>query len=498
MHIYLLPIIISACNRPNILLIVSDDVGWNDLDVHGSKEIPTPNINKICSDGVRLSRHYGQPACSPTRSTIMSGRSVTYTGMYVPLIMDNVHLDLDIKILPEYLNELGYESHMSGKWHLGFNTISALPTSRGFDPETYVGIWTASNNQYTHLTDFGSYNFVNGSRIDYSYSGEYAMYIYTERVINILKSKYDRKNGEDISPFFYYFAPQNNHVPWIAPEKYTSTETCSKFSNTNRANLCGMTIMLDEAVGNITRTLDEIGQLSNTIIIYTSDNGGISGAKPGVSSNYPLRGSKFTLWEGGVRLMSCIYGPMVPRGKVWDGLMHTSDWLPTIMDALGEDVPVFREEDGISVWNSLVTGGPSPRNTIVLEVHRLIDPQVNGIAIIHNDIKMIKVVKNNKILVNETWNFPVMDNTTDYEYTVDCGGDPPVGVNDCSNRFCLFNLTQDPCEYNDIRYERVDLFNLMYEKFDYYKTRASQLLTGSGCMPVSDSISGFRPCDQVD
>lgn len=498
-HLVFTALAVALCpRRPNILVIVSDDVGWNDLDVHGSNEIPTPNLNKICSDGVRMTRHYGQCACSPTRASLMTGRNAITTGIYNPFPSDDKHLQLSEKLFPEYLNELGYESHMSGKWHLGLNVIDSLPTSRGFNNETYIGIWTGSNNQFTHLSSDGVYDFIDGTT--QRYTEEYSHFEFTRRVIDTLESRYDRRVDPDVAPFFYYFAPQNNHVPWEAPDVYLNRPECASIADARRGRVCAMTIALDEAIGNITRTLDEIGQLANTIIIYTSDNGGVSGSGNGaaVSSNYPLRGSKFTLWEGGIRLMSCISGPGVPAGKTWDGLMHVSDWLPTVLEAIGSEQPTLLEYDGVSQWIPITTNSSSSREAIVIEAHRFTDPQVNGNAMIIGDLKLLRVeAVTDRVMVNETWNFPEQHIGT--QVTVDCGGPPPQDFSKCTGNFCLFNITQDPCEYYDIRADNPELFDQILVKFNYYRRKASLELEGNGCTnPTAISSWGalvHKPCN---
>ena len=143
---------------PHIVFIVSDDLGFNDVGFHGSKQIGTPHIDAIAADGLTLMNYHVQPVCSPSRATFMSGRHVIHTGIYMPFSQATpLRLNLSYTLLPSFLKSCcGHATHMVGKWHLGQNVLASLPTGRGF--ETYLGYWSGAEDYYTHTTK-GNYDF---------------------------------------------------------------------------------------------------------------------------------------------------------------------------------------------------------------------------------------------------------------------------------------------------------------------------------------------------
>ncbi|KAJ9473776.1 putative sulfatase PB10D8.02c [Diplonema papillatum] len=476
--------------RPNVMFLLADDLGWNDIERHGSPQISTPNINSICDEGIQLNRYYGQPVCSPTRSTILSGRHVIHSGVYFPFGQGtSLRLNVSWKLLPEYFTDNGYDAHMVGKWHLGQNTLNALPTGRGF--QSYLGYWSGAEDYYSHITT-GGYDFQDGTDTDESYQGTYSTYAFADRTIGLLKEKYANTTAHN--PFFFYVAFQNVHWPLEAPQEFMNK--CSHVPDPKRQSVCAMATILDEAIGNITSTLEEIGELENTLVIFSSDNGGpTNNHENTMSNNYPLRGGKDTLWEGGTRLAACMMGPSIAKKQVWNGLMHTTDWLPTLIDAIGGEPPAAPQPgDGMSVWSSVSTlNQTSPRSWLLYETHpnNFSDPVQHGHAFMEDDMKIVWTGATNPA-DEDGWFPPPGQDPSTVNYTVSCAP-PPSTASKCSTTWCLFNVSADPCEYNDIASEYPEIVSSLAQKLTVYKNTAVPPVTGQGCTPIV--VNGaWRPC----
>ena len=479
----------EGATKPNILYIVADDLGWNDVDVHGSPQIPTPHIRNICETGTRLNRCYAQSVCSPTRASIMSGRHVINTGVYSPLSEGKgTRLNVSYTLLPEYLKKLGYATHMVGKWHLGCNTLSSLPTHRGFD--TFRGYWNGAEGYYNHISH-GGYDFQIMDSTDLGANGTYSPYIFTDEATKILQQhgKAQRESA-DAPPFFLYLAYQNVHWPLECPDIYT--KPFESIPNNARHMICGMAAALDEGIGNVTQVLETEGLADDTIVVFTSDNGGPTNNNEGTeSNNYPLRGGKNTLWEGGTRIASCLAGPGIQSNKVWDGKMHVTDWMYTLLEAVGgkSAIPTdnFELGDGMSVWEALSSVGESPRNWVLTEAHAD-NTAHHGNGLIIGDMKIVWTGSTNPA-VEAGWHPPSGQDPTKVNYTVNCGGPVPDKPSDCSKGYCLFNITADPCEYYNIASEQQTILEAMKKDLQKYRDVAVPPVTEQECEPkIKDGI----------
>lgn len=361
---------------PNIVVIVADDLGWMDLGYQGS-EIRTPRIDALANDGLTLNRFYAQPMCSPTRASLLTGNSTARLGITRALSkLVPTGLPLDQTILPQYLKDMGYQTSLVGKWHLGFRQREYLPTSRGFDAF------------YGHLTGgIGYWDHVHGGGYDWARNEEvlreegYATHLMANEAVRVIK---DRKPDE---PLFLYAAFSAPHLPNEAPEE--TIATYADIENTRRRVHAAMVTELDTGVGQIIDALEEQGMLDNTLIWFMSDNGGLnpSAAPPaalsffttldewfgdwelpltilefarvnfleGGSDNGSLRSGKGTLYEGGVRVPSFLYwrGELQPR-QVGD-MVTVQDVLPSILSMLQSEAR-DREFDGIDRWTLLKDG----------------------------------------------------------------------------------------------------------------------------------------------
>jgi len=340
----------AVASQPNIVFLLADDLGYNDVGYH-NPAIISPNIDLLASQGVVLEQSYVQPVCSPTRSALLTGTYPFRMGRQNGPIGDNqpTGLTLDKTLLPEYLKNKGYDTHMIGKWHLGFCKREYLPTNRGFD--SHYGYWSGAEDYYTKMIgppNHQGYDFYDGEDVDRSAAGTYSTELYTDRAKSIIAT-HAAKAGEH--PLFLYVAYQATHTPLAAPQKFQDLYPDMK--DQDRMMFSAAASALDESVGEITRALVDHGLYDNTVIVFMGDNGGQTGNHGG-GNNYPLRGMKGTTWEGGVRTPAFIHSPLLGAGGVSvDQLIHVTDWLPTFMKAAGatdEEIAAM-EMDGIDHWD---------------------------------------------------------------------------------------------------------------------------------------------------
>ncbi|XP_004612825.1 arylsulfatase J [Sorex araneus] len=349
----------GATSQPHLIFILADDQGFRDVGYHGS-EIKTPTLDRLAAEGVKLENYYVQPICTPSRSQFITGKYQIHTGLQHSIIRPTQPncLPLDNATLPQKLKEAGYATHMVGKWHLGFYRKECMPTRRGFD--TFFGSLLGSGDYYTHYKcdrpGVCGYDLYENDRAAWDAdSGVYSTQMYTQRVQEILASHDPRK------PLFLYIAYQAVHSPLQAPGRYL--DHYRSIVNANRRRYAAMLACLDEAVHNVTRALRAHGFYHNSILIYSSDNGGQPAAG---GSNWPLRGSKGSYWEGGIRAVGFVHSPLLKRkGTVCRELLHITDWYPTLVSLADGRLDEDTQLDGYDVWETLSEGLRSPRVDIL-------------------------------------------------------------------------------------------------------------------------------------
>jgi arylsulfatase A-like enzyme len=320
--------------KPNILVILSDDVGWAEYGFQGGKDIPTPHIDSIARNGVRFTQGYvSGPYCSPTRAGFMTGRYQTRFGHEnnrVPVVSG---LPLSETTIADRLRAQGYATCAIGKWHLGVRP-EFRPTNRGFDE--YFG--TLANTPYYHPTQFVDSRISNDVRPitdnDFYTTDQYAV-----RAVDWLD-----KNKE--KPWFLYLPFNALHAPLQAPRKYL--DRFPGIQDPTRKQFAACMSALDDAVGRVLEKVREMGQEENTLIVFTSDNGGPT--RQTTSNNVPLHGFKATTWEGGVRVPFCIqWKGVLLAGKTYDNPIIQLDILPTALAASGARIDPSWKLDGVDL-----------------------------------------------------------------------------------------------------------------------------------------------------
>ncbi|CAK8694461.1 unnamed protein product [Clavelina lepadiformis] len=348
--------------QPNIVFIIADDLGYHDVGYHGAN-IFTPNIDELAVNGVILENYYVQPICTPSRSQLMTGRYQIHTGLQHSVIFAPQRncLPLDEITLPQKLKEVGYGTHLVGKWHLGMYRKECLPTYRGFD--SHYGYLAGAEDYYSKLVTakvngerFAGLDFRDDLTPVFSANGTYSTYLYEKRATEIIYRHDQRK------PLFLYMAFQSVHFPLEAPQHYI--DMYSHVKDKNRRIYSAMLTAMDDAVGAIVDALKDTKMFENTLVIFTTDNGGqtLFGG-----NNWPLRGRKASLWEGGVRGVGFVHGAGVKDTKRTSmELMHVSDWFPTLLHVAGANATVTKPLDGLNVWEAIThKTAKSPRTEIL-------------------------------------------------------------------------------------------------------------------------------------
>jgi arylsulfatase A-like enzyme len=331
---------LARSDRPNIIFVMADDLGYTDLACYGSKYYETPNIDRLASQGMRLLNHHHCPNCVPTRAALMSGQYGARTGVYTvgsinrfdwsqrPLRpVDNVtELPLDRATIAQQLKLAGYATGIFGKWHIGQDGVYH-PSQRGFDEA---------------IVSMGShYNFVTSPPVDYP-KGQYLADFLTDRAVDFVQR-------HEHQPFFLYLPHFGVHSPYQAkPELIERFRNKAGVGGHTNPTYAAMIASIDESVGRIMQTIDDLKLSENTVMIFTSDNGGVGGylregidrGRADVTDNAPLRSGKGSLYEGGTRDPFIIYWPGVTKpGSTNDVPTIHVDLYPTLLELSGAPTP---------------------------------------------------------------------------------------------------------------------------------------------------------------
>lgn len=371
--------------KPNILFILVDDLGLGDLSCQYAKDMSTPNIDRIFETGVRLDNFYANSSVSsPSRAALLTGRfpaMVGVPGVIRPSVDQNWgYFDPSAITMPQLLKKGGYNTALIGKWHLGWESPN-LPNERGFD--LFHGFLAdMMDDYYTHRREGGNYMYLNKKEID---PKGHATELFTSWSVDYIKQEAKEKN-----PFFLYLAYNAPHSPLQPPVEWVNkVQERDKSLPVKRSRLIALIEHLDFNIGKVMQALKESGQLDNTLVVFTSDNGGDKGS---LANNGPTRGAKGDMFEGGIRVPCALNMPGVfEGGKRNTNFIVMMDFLPTICELV--NVPVKHEIDGISVLDAVKGKPQNTENRFVYWLRNEGGPQFGGksqSAVRYNEYKLLQ------------------------------------------------------------------------------------------------------------
>jgi arylsulfatase A-like enzyme len=358
----------AQLGKPNVVVIVADDLGWNDIGTRNPK-IVTPNLVKLAKDGVELQRFYGYPVCSPARAGLLTGVLPRRLGLVNVVMPGQAGITQATPTLPAKLKSAGYATSLIGKWHLGNQNP---PAAVGFDH--FYGFLSAELDYFKHTDKRGKPDWQrDGKQIEES---GYTTYLFADEASKQIR------NRDKTKPFFIEVAFNAPHIDLAAPEDLIAKHKSD--------GLYGAVVEgLDIGIGRILSTLDEQGLRDNTLVIFVSDNG----APRPTGSNAPLRGYKASVDEGGIRTPAIVRWPKhVPAGAKLEQPIAIIDLFPTIAAATNLPLTADLKIDGINQWPALAGGKPLPRPAFLVASM--------DIALFDGDWKLVETNSGQRTLYN--------------------------------------------------------------------------------------------------
>ncbi len=335
---------------PNIVFILSDDQGWNDIGYH-NPEIRTPNLDRLAEEGIELDCHYVQPQCTPTRVALMTGRYPSRFGTHCVTASNERSYERGTLTLASMLKTLGYETAISGKWHMG-SLPEWGPNHYGFDHS--YGSFAGAVGMYDHRYRLNQPDYTQTWHRNHEFVEEvgHATDLVTQEAVEWIERE---KEG----PFFLYVPFHSVHTPLVEEVKWIAIN--NHIDDPERRLYAAAVTHMDYCIGQMVEALDRSGQRENTLVVFSSDNGaqinhsGNNYPPPDVpltdfSSNDPLRGKKSQAYEGGFRVPALVNWPgTLEPGKI-DSPMHVVDWMPTFAARLGYKPDEDLGWDGENLW----------------------------------------------------------------------------------------------------------------------------------------------------
>lgn len=354
-----------AAENPNIIFIIADDLGWADVEFHDGN-VPTPNLNRLLAEGVELRQHYVAPVCSPTRAGFLTGRYWSRFGITTPT--NSLALPRETVTVSRALSEAGYDTCLTGKWHLG-SLPHEGPNHYGFDHS--YGSLAGGVTPYSHFYKKGDYT-VTWHRNEELITDEgHVTDLIADEAVEWIASRGDE-------PFFLYAPFTAVHLPIREPEEWMERVPAG-IEGAVPKQYAACIMHLDDAVGRIVDAVEKAGKTENTLIVFTSDNGGSTsenndtkypddncpnGQLPG--NNMPLRGKKGDIYEGGTRVPTIARWPgKLEAGTAFDLPVHVVDWMPTFC-ALAESKADAGglKWDGDNIWPALSGEADLPERSL--------------------------------------------------------------------------------------------------------------------------------------
>jgi len=398
--------------RPNIIYIMTDDMGYGDLSGYGRKDYPTPNLDKLAAQGIKFVNAYSAgPLCTPTRTAFMTGRypAKTPVGLKEPLTGNKSDtafgLTTDYPSIATLMKTAGYQTALIGKWHLGSRSQHS-PVKNGFD--YFFGFRSGASDYISHKGDRRKHDLYENDSLVYPKG--YLTDLFSQKAVAFIRQKHEK-------PFFLTISYNAPHWPWQGPNDKPYADSANFRNGGSPAIYAAMMKSLDDGVGIIMKTLDD-EQLSNqTIVIFTNDNGGER-----FSDNGGLSNAKGTLWEGGIRVPAFVrWTGKINPGIITQQVAITMDWTATILSiGKAQSHPNF-SLDGINLLPILTGKKKEIQRTLYWRTFQ---------------------EKKSEAIRDENWKY-LKDETGEY----------------------LFNLSADPGEKTDLKTEQEAIFKRLKEKF---------------------------------
>jgi arylsulfatase A-like enzyme len=431
---------VASLSKPNIVFILADDLGWADVGFHGP-DIKTPNIDKLAAEGARLEAFYTLSVCTPSRSALMTGRYPIRYGRQYNVLRPGaqIGLSLDERLLPQALHEAGYETAICGKWHLGEFQPAYQPMQRGFDHQYRLA---EPDKKFSHLVTADNAMIRDGTVCS---DKGYLAPLFAKEAVRMIEQ---RDAGK---PLFLYVAFHSPHTPVMCAPEYSAPYA---HLGPTRSVYAGMVAEMDEAIGKIIAALEQQGLRKNTLIIFSSDNGGLI-SKGTFASNGPLRNGKGSLYEGGVRVAAfATWDGHIPAGSVVTQPLHMVDWYPTLLKLAGASLDQKLPLDGRDIWPTITQGKPSP----------------------HDDILINTVGREGSVRIGD-WKLVRNGQISDDEE-----GDAALSKEErqkkrqasrtAADTYELFNLAQDPFEKNNVAASFPEKVQELSARLDIYAKEA--------------------------
>lgn len=425
--------------RPNIVILLADDLGYADVGFAGGKTIRTPNLDKLAAAGARLDDYYVQPLCSPTRAAMLTGRYPMRYGLQVGVLRpwEQRGLPVEERLLPQALKSAGYTTDIVGKWHLGHNDPKYLPTARGFDRQ--YGHYNGQIDYYTHERD-GGFDWHRNDKV--ARDEGYSTHLIAREAVRLIEGY------SSATPFFLYVPFNAVHSPWQVPEKYK--EPYGQLEEPRRT-YAGMLAAMDEAVGQIDAALQQRGLRKNTLILFSSDNGGPAPGK--VTDNGKFRGGKGGVYEGGTRVCAfATWDGRIKPGSSVSSPLHAVDWYPTLLKLAGVPVAPGRTIDGRDIWPVLEKGVSLPEREILINT----TPTTGAIRV--GDWKLVLR--------------PAGDDSAEVKDEAASPKKKKKARSVEADTVELFNLAADPGEKRNLAKENPEKLAALRKRYDHYARQA--------------------------
>jgi arylsulfatase A-like enzyme len=436
--------------RANIVLILSDDMGYSDLPKFGKSEIPTPNIDRLADEGVLFTDAYvTAPVCVVSRMGLLTGQFQQRFGMYDNIYgEDKVRLFLNQTLLPAVFQKANYHTALVGKWHLNGNKREQYsrgsPLQRGFDE--YIS-FLGGDSSFWKSTP------VNRGGDPYP-SPEYMTDLWGTEACAFI----DRNKS---NPFFLYLAFNAVHSPMHALD--SDQDQFPDVEDKNRRIYDGMLVAMDRSIGRVLERLDKHGIADNTIVVFLNDNGGGESTERyawhsrNYANNKPLQGYKFDVFEGGVRVPMILRWPgHVPADKVYEKMVSSMDVFPTLVEAAGLQMPEDQPTDGVDLLPFLKGENESKPHEWLCWQNRSWLPKTEGGFVVPTP----KV--HNSAIRKENWKLVRLNEKLE-------SGDPPPA-------WSLYDLTKDIGEHNDVAAQHEDRVKELSALFDAWRSSMHQTI----------------------